>query len=146
MNRMQKIAWFTLVMLALALVLSLIAVGVAYFGFGLPLHRAARGFGFIGIMGFSGLAPLLFRKDKQEVQLDERDLLIKRNAMLAAYWCFWPLFVIAAMAPFFVYGPDGVVPVLYLCWMVFGGMFFVTLVYSIVTLQEYGWREKGEKP
>lgn len=85
MNRAQKIALFTLVMLVVALVLSLIAVCVAYFGFGLPLRRAASGFGFIGVMGLSALAPLLFRKNKQEVQLDERDLLIKRKAMLAAY-------------------------------------------------------------
>ena len=145
MNRLQKMAWFTLVMQALALVMSLTTVGVLYFGFGWPLRRAAAGFAFIGVMAFVALAPLIFRKDKQKVQLDERDLLIKRKAMLAAYWTFWPLFVLAAMAPFFVYGPDGVVPVLYLCWMVFGGMFYVTLVYSIVTLQEYGWRNKGEK-
>jgi hypothetical protein len=144
MNRWQKIALFTLVMLGLALVLSLIAVSVAYFCFGLPLRRAAGGFGFLGLMGFSGLAPVLFRKGKQEVQLDERDLLIKRKAMLIAYSCFWPLFVLAAMVPFFIYGPDGMVSVLYLCWMVFGGIFLVMLLQSIVTLEEYGWRDKGE--
>ena len=112
----------------------------------LRLWLAAAGFAFIAVMGFAGLAPLFFRKDKQKVQLDERDLLIKRKAMLAAYWTFWPLFVLAAMAPFFVLGPDGKVSVLYLAWMVFGGMFYVTLIQAIATLQEYGWREKGEKP
>ena len=145
MNREQKMAWFTLVMLGLALVLSLTAVSVLYFGFGWPLRRAAAGFAFIGVMAFVALAPLIFRKDKQEVQLDERDLLIKRKAMLAAYWTFWPLFVLAAMAPFFILGPDGKVSVLYLAWMVFGGMFYVTLIQAIATLQEYGWGGKGEK-
>jgi hypothetical protein len=132
-------------MQALALVLSLTAVCVAYFGFGLPMRRAVAGFGFIGIMGFSALAPLFFKKEKDDMKLDERDLLIKRKAMLAAYCSFWPLFVLAAIAPFFVLGPNGKVGVWYLASMVFGGMFFVTLVYSIVTLQEYGWREKGER-
>jgi len=47
--------------------------------------------------------------------------------------------VLAAMAPFFIYGPDGTVSVKYLCWMVFGGMFFVMLMEAVVTLQEYGW-------
>lgn len=145
MNRWQKIARFTLVMLGLALVLSLIAVSVAYFGFGLPLRRAAGGFGFIGVMGFSGLAPLIFKKGKEDMKFDERDLLIKRKAMLAAYYGFWPLFVLAAMAPFFVCGPDGTVPVIYLCWMVFGGMFVVMLVQAIVTLEEYGWRNKNHE-
>jgi len=145
MNRAQKIAWFSLIMVTLAFGLSLISVGVLYFGCGLPLGRAAGGFGFIGIMGLSALAPLLFKKDKGKVELDERDLLIRNKATMAAYCGFWPLFVIAAMVPFFIYGPDGMVSVKYLCSMVFGGMFIVILVHSLVTLQEYGWWEKGEK-
>jgi hypothetical protein len=52
------------------------------------------------------------------------------------------VFVIAAMVPFFVYGPDGTVSVKYLCSMVFGGMFLVVLVQSLVTLQGYGWKDK----
>jgi len=145
MNRAQKMARFTLIVTLIALMLSLIAVAVLYLVVGLPLRRATGGFGFIGIMGFSALAPLLFKKDKGKVKLDERDLLIKNKAMLAAYWGFWPIFVIAAMAPFFIYGPDGMVSVKYLCRMVFGGMFIVILVQSLVTLQEYGWREKGNE-
>lgn len=146
MNRAQKIAWFTLVMLVLALGLSVAAFGVAYFILGVPAGRAAGGFGFIGIMGFSGLAPLLFKKDKDQLQLDERDLLIKRRVMLGAYSIFWPLFVLAAMAPWFIKGPQGMITVNYLPWMVFGGMFVVMLVQAIATLEQYGWRGQREKP
>jgi len=145
MNRAQKMARFTLIVTLIALMLSLIAVAVLYLVVGLPLRRAAGGFGFIGIMGLSALAPLLFKKDEGKVKLDERDLLIKNKAMLAAYYGFWPIFVIAAMAPFFIYGPDGMVSVKYLCSMVFGGMFIVILVQSLVTLQEYGWKDKGNE-
>ena len=145
MNRHQKIAWFTLIIEAIALGLSLVAFCVAYLIFDCPAKKAAAGFGFISIMGFSGLAPVLFKKEKDKIKMDERDLLIKRKAMLAAYWMFWPLFVLAAMLPFFVLGPDGKVGVWYLAWIVFGGIFFVMLIESIVTLEEYGWRGKGEK-
>jgi len=79
------------------------------------------------------------------VQQDERDLLIKRRAMLGAYSIFWPLFVLAAMAPFFVVGPNGTIPVVYLPWMVLGGMFVVMLVQAIVTLEEYGWKGKDNE-
>jgi hypothetical protein len=72
---------------------------VAYFILGLPAERAAGGFGFIGIMGFVGLTPILFRKDKDKVQCDERDLMIHRKATIAAYAIFWLLFVAAAMVP-----------------------------------------------
>lgn len=142
MNRHQKIAWFTLVVGSLALGLSVVAFGVSYIILGLPARRAAGGFGFIGPIGLSAVAPLLFKKDKNQVQLDERDLMIKRRAMLGAYSIFWLLFVLAAMVPFFLVGPKGTITVVYLPWMVFGGMFVVMLVQAIVTLEEYGWKGK----
>ncbi len=142
MNRWQKMAWFTLKLLGLALGLSITAMLVLRFAVGKPWRASTAGFVFIAIMAFSRIHPSLFKKDKRG--LDERDLLIKQKAMVAAYWSFWPLFVLAAMAPIFVYGPDGVVSVLYLCWMVFGGMYWVFLIYSIAILNEYGWRNKNE--
>jgi len=145
MNRHQKIAWFTLVVVSLALGLSVAAFGILHFIFSLPAHRAAGGFGFIGIMGFAGLAPILFRKDKNKVQYDERDLIIHRKAAIVAYAVFWVLFVAGAMVPWFFIGPNGTITVNYLPWMIFGGMFVVMLVQSIVILEEYGWTGKGEK-
>ncbi len=142
MNKYQKMARFTLIMLGLALGLSITAMLVLRFAVGMSWRASMAGFAFIAIMGFSRIRPSLFKKDKQG--LDERDLLIKQKAMVAAYWSFWPLFVLAAMAPLFVYGPDGAVSVLYLCWMVFGGMYWVFLIYSIAILNEYGWRTKNE--
>jgi uncharacterized membrane protein YccF (DUF307 family) len=146
MNRAQRIAWFTLIILALALGFSLAAFCLGYFILGVPANRAAAGFGFIGIMGLLGLIPILFRKDKDKVQCDERDLMIQRKAAVAAYAIFWVLFVAAAMVPWFITGPDGTITVDYLPWMVFGGMFVVMLVQAIVTLEQYGWTNKGEKP
>ena len=143
MNKWQKMARFTLIMLGLALGLSVTAVLVLRFAVGMSWRASMAGFAFIAIMGFSRIRPSFFKKDKRG--LDERDLLIKQRAMLAAYWSFWPLFVLAAMAPFFVYGPDGKVSVLYLAWMVFGGMYWVFLIYSLTILNEYGCRDKDNE-
>ncbi len=143
MNKIQKTARFTLIMLGLALGLSVTAVLVLRFAVGMSWRASMAGFAFTAIMGFSRISPSLFKKDKRG--LDERDLLIKQKAMLAAYWSFWPLFVLAAMAPFFVYGPGGKVSVLYLAWMVFGGMYWVFLIYSLTILNEYGWRDKDNE-
>jgi hypothetical protein len=145
MNRAQKAAWFTLVVASLALGLSVTAFCIAFFVFGLPARRAAGGFGFLGIMGLAGLTAILFRKDAGKVRHDERDMMIQRKAALAAYGSFWALFVLAAMVPWFLIGPDGTITVNYLPWMVFGGMFVVMVVQSIVTLEQYGWRGKGER-
>jgi hypothetical protein len=142
MNRQQKIALFTLVVVSLALGLSVMTFSIAYFIFNVPAHHATAGFGFMGIMGFIGLTPFLF-KDKGKVQADERDLAIIRKAAVVAYSVFWVLFVAAAMIPWFIIGPSGTITTNYLPWMVFGGMCVVMLLQSIVTLNEYGWR--GEK-
>ena len=145
MNRAQKIARFNLIVISMALSLGTIAVTVLYFVVDLPMRRALGGFGFIGICGLMGLSPLLYKKEGGKVSLDERDLMIMRNASLGAYSIFWFLFVLAAMIPFFVLGPKGMVSVKYLAAMVFGGMIIVVLVQSVITLGAYGWREKGEK-
>jgi uncharacterized membrane protein YbhN (UPF0104 family) len=145
MNRAQKIAWFTLVVATLSLGLSVIAFCIGYFIFGAPARQAAAGFGFIGIMGLIGLTPVLFRKDKDKVLADERDLMILRKAGIIAYSIFWVLFVAAAMIPWFIIGPNGTITVNYLPWMVFGGMFVVMFVQSLVTLSEYGWRGKDNE-
>jgi len=142
MNRAQKIARFSLIVILIALTLSVMAVGVLYFVVGLPIQRALGGFAFIAICGFSGLAPILYKKERGKVSFDERDLLIQKKASLRAYTIFWFLFVLAAMIPFFILGPKGTISVKYLPAMVFGGMITVMLVQSIVTLEEYGWRAK----
>jgi hypothetical protein len=131
----------------MALGLSLVAFGVTYLIFGLPAHRAAAagGFSFIIIMGFAALAPLLFKKDKDKVKLDERDLLIKRKSALVAYWMVWTLFPVGAMIPWFIKGPNGMITVNYLPWMVIGGTIIIITVQSILILEEYGWGRKGEK-
>lgn len=145
MNRAQKIARFSLIVIFIALTLSVIAVGVLYFVVGLPIQRALGGFGFIGICGLTGLSPILYKKERGKVSFDERDLLIQKKASLAAYSIFWFLFVLAAMIPFFILGPRGTISVKYLPAMVFGGMVTVMLVQSIVTLEQYGWRNRREE-
>jgi len=146
-NRHQKIAWFTLIMEATALVSSLIAFSLLYFAFGLSTHKAtgAGVFSFIIIAGFSAPAPLLFKKNKDKVKLDERDLLIKRKAGLVAYWTSWTLFTWAATILWFIKGPDGMITVNYLPWIAVCGIFIMITIQSIVILEGYGWREKGEK-
>ena len=145
MNKWQKEARFTLIAMGLALALSLTAVGVLRFVFDFKWHSAMAGFAFMALMSLSRVAPSMFRIKSKKPPLDERDLLIKRKAMIAAYWGFWPIFVLMAMVPFLVYGPDGKVSVIYLCWMVFVGMFVVMTLYSIAILNEYGWRNKNHE-
>lgn len=145
MNRHQKMARFTLILMAIALALSLTTVGILHFGFDFEWRSAIAGLGFMAIMAFSSLGPSLFKNKYQKLPLDERDLLIKKKAMLTAYSAFWGAFILAAYIPWFIIGFEGTININYLPTMVFGGMFLVMTVQSIVTLNEYGWRDKNDE-
>jgi len=143
MNRVQKIAWLLVVTISLAVVLSAITIIILYFKFGMPVAQA--GLGFLGIAGFGGLGPLIFKKDKGPVICDERDRLINQRAALAGFGVAYMVVGLACMVPFFVLGPSSSISVALLP-MVFGGAglshFFA---HSVAILVQYGWRNKGEK-
>ena len=145
MNRSQKIARFNLIVILTALILSVTAIGVTYFAVGLPIQRAFGGFGFMGITGLMGLSPLLYKKGRDKVSLDERDQLINYRAVLAAYSVFWLVFTAACMIPWSIIGPSGSISVNVLPAMLFGIGITLMLVHSLVILIQYGWREKGER-
>ncbi|MBL7215975.1 MAG: hypothetical protein ISS71_09885, partial [Phycisphaerae bacterium] len=83
MNRMQKISWLMVICMGSGLILSAIAITVGYFMAGFP--KAWSGIAFIGIGGFGGLGPLIFKKDPGPVQADERDRLINLKAARASF-------------------------------------------------------------
>ena len=138
MNRFQKLAWFTLIVILIALTLSAIAVSVLYFVVDLPMQRALGGFGFMGITGLIGLSPVLYKKERGKVSFDERDELINYRAVLAAYSVFWLVFTAACMIPWSIIGPSGSISVNVLPIMLFGIGITLALVHSLVILIQYG--------
>ena len=94
MNRIQKMAWMTVICTGTGLILSIVAVTILYFTVGFP--RAEAGLAFISLAGFAGLAPLIFRKDPGPVQADERDRIIQVQSIVTGYgvglYGVWQLF------------------------------------------------------
>jgi len=101
MSATQKFAWFNLAVVALSActVLSLFPLmGVAAHG----------GFAWLGLLG---LGPLFLRRRRGQVVSDERDTLIQRRSVIAAYAAVGLAFIGGAcLCPVF-YGLDGAVPV-----------------------------------
>jgi len=95
MNRMQKISWLMVICMGSGLILSATAVTVGYFMAGFP--KAWAGMGFLGIAGFGGLGPLIFKKDPGAVQMDERDTLIARKAAIASFALSYLVFIFTCM-------------------------------------------------
>ena len=95
MNRMQKISWLTVICCGTALILSSVSIAILYPLFGLPV--ASSGLGFLGIMGFSGLGPVIFKKDPGAVSFDERDRVIHLKAVRVAFGSAYIIFIMICM-------------------------------------------------
>ena len=143
MNRAQKIAWLLVITISVAVLLAGGAVGILYLKLGLP--RALAGLGFLGIAGFGGLGPSIFRKDKGAVTCDERDKLINRRAALAGFGVAYMVVGLVCMIPFFVLGPKANVPVTWLPMIFMGAGLSSFFTHSVAILVQYGRGGKGEK-
>ena len=143
MNRVQKIAWSLVVTISVAFLLSCIAIAILYVKVGMP--KALAGLGFMGIAGLGGFSALIFQTEKGKVTLDERDRLINRRAALAGFGTSYLFVGLACMIPFFILGPDRAISVIWLPNILIGAGISHAFVYSVVILEQYGWRNKGEK-
>ncbi|MBW8000753.1 MAG: DUF2178 domain-containing protein [Planctomycetes bacterium] len=140
MNRSQKAAWLIVITTSIALIASGTAITIFYSAFGFP--KASAGLGFLGIAGIGGLARIVFKKDKGNVTVDERDNKINKRAALAGFGAAYLFVGLACMTPFFVLGPDASIKVFWLpmIFMIAGVTNFY--VHSIAILVQYG---KGGK-
>jgi hypothetical protein len=68
---------------------------ILYVIFGFPV--ASAGFGFLGLIGFTGLGPLIFKKDPGPVQADERDRLINSKAARVGFGSAYMVLIIMCM-------------------------------------------------
>ena len=138
MHVQEKQAWFILAVAGAALALGLLLFAI--FGFS-PLVYAAF---FIFFLGF--FTPFIGRRERKAgmVTMDERDKQIGLFATTGAYSVFWLLFVLTAMGPFVVLGPDATLTlqtttiVLILCAA--GLIFWVVSSAIIVVLYRRGYR------
>ena len=145
MNRVQKIAWFNLIVVAITIVVTAVVVIALTLSDGMPW--ALYGLGFGGIIIFSLISPLIFRGKKRpgQVSFDERDEHIHRRALQASDSASCTLFLAVCIGVFLVVGLRGSVPAVVLPIMVGWAFICGKFAESIVILVQYGWRSKGEK-
>jgi hypothetical protein len=136
MNRIQKIAWYQLIVIAVVLTLTGIIVAVLTCKYGMP--KARSGLGLLGLLGLLGFSHHLFRKKTDKIDLDERDLLIQRKATVIAYSGFWIVWVFGSMIAWGIIGPGNYVNVEILPLTVLAGGLIVVSVQSVAILIQYG--------
>ena len=142
MNRWQKIAWFNLVVIAVAVIATSIAIAVEFHLRG----YSTIGWWSIGILALLQLTPYLFKKPQSPgaVVSDERDELILKKAVLHAWAAFWWIFVVLCFVLFLVVGPRNSVPTIALPLIALGAGLFLKIACSVTILIQYGRSQKGE--
>lgn len=136
MNRHQKIAWFNLIVIAAAIIVTSAAVGV-------ELHLrgySTIGWWFVAILALLKLTPHLFKKPPSPsgVVSDERDEFILKRAVRHAWAAFWWVFVGFCFLLFLLVGPRSSVPTITLPLIALGAGLFLKTACSIAILVQYG--------
>jgi hypothetical protein len=143
MNKTQKVAWFNLVGILVFLAIS-IYIAIKIFVF----RKLPVGFGTIWpLAAFYLLIPIIIiimrkKQSPKEVDLDERDNLIKRRAVSASFVSVWILLFAESVVPQLIVGPEGFVPAWVLPIINLGVLFGAMLVYCVAVIVQYGWRDK----
>ena len=145
MNRIQKMAWWLAIWISAGFILAAIAVAVLFLVIGMPWKIAQAGLGFLGIIGFAGLGPLIFKKDQGTVTCDERDRIINSRAAVAGFAVAYLVTGLACMLPFCILGYEATISVTWLPMIFMAAGLTSFLVHSVAILFQYGWRSKGEQ-
>lgn len=147
MNKTQKGAWFTLTVAILLIVFGAIIYSVMF----APGSRTA-GVGLVKVWSCiiltllaGGAALIHWKRKPSEVDFDERDSAVKKNAVLVAFVSLWFLLFAASIAPSFAVGDSGSIPVCLLPIINIGVFIIVMLIYSVAILLQYGRQGRGEK-
>jgi len=143
MNRLQKMALYNLIVIAIVLLIVVLVVGLIYHYQG--LQEAREAIPLAGLFGLLGLSGVLFRKKRGGTDFDERDQLILRKSTAVAYSVFWVAWIAASMTIWAVLRRRGTVRVDILPIMVLIGGLIVVTVQSVAILAQYGWGGKCGK-
>ena len=142
MNRLQKIAWYQLIVILTALGLGGVVTLVVFNKGGeysklalLPLL----------VLAFVNFDRMFFPLKAGEIALDERDESIKKKAVTTAYTIFWFAFIAGCIVPFILLDGTGSVPIIVLPVMVLCAAVLVRLVWSVMVLIQYERGGKREK-
>ncbi|MHC4130509.1 MAG: hypothetical protein ACYSSP_00985 [Planctomycetota bacterium] len=145
MNRYQKGAWLTLGGL-------LIGIAASYFYIQLFIFKQPYEYVVFWVWLIIYCAWLctviifaLKKRSPTEVEKDERDSLIEKRAVIAAFVSVWILLFAESIIPHFIIGLDGSIPVWSLAPINVGIFMIATFVFTIAVLVQYGWSSKGEK-
>ena len=148
MNRLQKIAWFQLAVIAIAAVASVVNSGLYMQKYGYTFLKAwwfGTGWPVILCVFLVVLAPIFFRKRKGQINFDERGLIIGRRAARIGFGASFFFFIAVCITISVVVGMNTAIPAYWLARIVLGGWIIAAVAHALTTLVCYGLGGKDAK-
>ncbi len=140
MNRQQKIASCQLGFVAAAVIFSVVAMGFFLRKYGYTATEAwwlAAGYAAPLLILAVIAPPVIFRKRKDRVDSDERDLMIDRCAMRIAFGAAFVFFVGVCMTTWIAVGVDSMIPAVWLTRIVYIGWAATIATHALTTIVCY---------
>ena len=136
MNNTQKGSWF---MLAMAVFTLAVTVYIAFGIFSTGQTPQNNWIFPLFCICFIAVPFFVMRKKQssQEVQKDERDMSIQRNAATFSFFSVWVLLFTFVFAAWYFFGSDGAVPLFWLPLGVISAMLISFIIYTIAILVQY---------
>ena len=142
MCRLQKLAWYQLIVLVLWIfIMAVSAAAIYYFKLNDELITIPL---LLGI--FIRFDKAFFPLRPGKIEYDERDTVIKQKALNIAYGIFWYVFVFGSLITYFILGPMNSMPTGVFVIMILGGAILIRLAWSIAVIVQYGIFSKKELP
>lgn len=144
MNKTEKAAWYSLAIFSASL------AATAYQFYGLAMTKDLPNQVWV-IVIFALPIGLWFltigrkKPDSDKMIFDERDFLIKKNAISNAFITTWLLLGVFSLLSYFILGRQGVIRAWIIPFFVLELFFIVMIVYALSILIQYGWRNKANE-
>jgi len=142
MNRQQKIALIVLIVSLLGMFLGITLTLMKHYVPDFPKGTIAFG-GFILSIGVFLIISRILKKKKGEVEFDERDKLIEKNAHLAGFGTVYLIVILVSYLPIGI-APEAKIPTQWFPFLFPLAVLCQCLAMSLSTLIQYGREPKGE--
>jgi hypothetical protein len=140
MNKTQKNAWFSLAIFSFSIALAGYSFYCEFVAKKLPDSFWGRHWSAFVFFAIFIPAMILLRKKQSptEVDSDERDVSIRKKALVVSYTSVWILFTILILILWLAFGLDGTMAVWLFPLIILEVFFVVMIIYSIAILIQYG--------
>jgi hypothetical protein len=134
MNRVLKYAWYQLIVIITATLVTAVTLAIiATYWRGKEFNALIP----LGLFAMVHLYKVFFPLKAGEIAFDERDEQIMNQATKMSFMVFWYAFVLSCLIPLLMIG-NGTIHVMYLGWAIFSAAIILRISWSVSVILQYG--------